>query len=55
MQKLPEAPDRIRGNACTKKGTVSAKEKPSFFSSDQQSDNTKNLSCCWWKAPYVRL
>ena len=27
MQKHPEAPDRKRGDACAKKGTVSAKEE----------------------------
>ena len=41
MQKLPEAPDRKRGDACTKEGTLSAKERSlPFFSSDQWSDNT---------------
>ena len=40
MQKLPEASDRKRGNACAKE-TLSAKERIlSSFSSDQQSDNT---------------
>ena len=41
MQKLPEAPDRKRSDACTKKGTVSTKERISFFfSDDRQSENT---------------
>ena len=41
MQKLLEGPDRKRGNAFTKEGTLSVKEKNlcSPFSSDQKSDN----------------
>ena len=42
MQKLREAPDRKRDDACRKKkGTISARERILFsFSSYQQSDNT---------------
>ena len=42
MQKLPEARDRKRGDACERKGAVPTKERISFFfSSDQWSDKTK--------------
>ena len=53
MQKLPEAPDRKKGDRCAKKATVFAKEGNLFsFSSGWRSDNLK-LSCCKWKAPRV--
>ena len=42
MQKLPEAPDRRKGDACATKRTIPTKEKFSFpFRSDQRSDKTE--------------
>ena len=42
MQELPEAPDKKKGYACTKKEpSRPKKETLSFFSRDWQSDNTK--------------
>ena len=41
MQKLPEAPDRKRDDACAKKEHSQQKERSLFsLSSDQPSDNT---------------
>ena len=31
MQKLPEAPDKKRGDACTKRELLSKREKPILF------------------------
>ena len=42
--KNAETPDRKRGDACAKEGTLSTRERSQFsFSSDQQSDNTQNI------------
>ena len=41
MQKFPDASDRNRGDACAKKRDRPNKRKNlTFFSSEQQSDNT---------------
>ena len=60
MQKLPKAPDRKRGDACAKEGTMSAKKKkkrkkkkkkkPILFQQWLAKWQHLNLPCCWWKA-----
>ena len=41
MQKLPGARYRKRGDVCTERNLLAIERDPFFFSSDQQSDNTK--------------